>query len=145
MYSTNILRIREDNDLSQRQLGEIINVNRVSISYWETGKQIPSIYKAMAIYEHFNVSLDYIYNLSNVKKYNNVVRKDLDLNVIAKRIRKVRDDNNLTLRDLAKELNTSSSTISAYETAKHLILSLFALQICKRYNVSTDWLYGLID
>jgi len=145
MYSTKILRIREDNELSQRQLGEIINVNRVSISYWETGKQVPSISKAMAISKHFDVSLDYIYNLSNVKKYNNIVRTNLDLNVIAKRIRKVREDNKITLRDLGKELNTSSSTISAYETGKHLILSLFALQICKKYNVSMDWLYGLIN
>lgn len=59
---------------------------------------------------------------------------------IGNNIKIVRKNNNLTLRDLASVLNTSSSTISAYESGKTLILTAFAIQICKKYNVSMDWL-----
>ena len=68
--------------------------------------------------------------------------EELNKNEIGSRIKKIREDNNLTLRDLAKELNTTSSTISAYETGKTLILTAFAYQICIKYNVSLDWLCG---
>lgn len=48
----------------------------------------------------------------------------------------------MTTRDLAKELNTSSSTITGYETGKTLILTAFAFQLCKNHNVSMDNLLG---
>lgn len=44
--------------------------------------------------------------------------------------------------DLAKSLNTTQSTIWAYETGRTLILTAFAYQICVKYNVSMDWLCG---
>lgn len=39
-------------------------------------------------------------------------------------------------------LNTSHSTISAYENGKILILTSFAYSIAIKYNVSLDWLCG---
>ena len=60
-------------------------------------------------------------------------------------MREVRKNNGLTIRDLARILNTSSSTISGYETGKTLLLTSFAYEIAKRYNVSLDWLCGKID
>ena len=54
----------------------------------------------------------------------------------------IREENSLTLRTLADELSTTSSTISAYETGKTLILTAFAYQICKKYKVSLDYLVG---
>ena len=57
----------------------------------------------------------------------------------------MRNDNNLTLRNLANELNTTSSTISAYEADKTLILTAFAYQIAKKYKISLDWLVGKSD
>lgn len=116
-------------------------MDRSVISKWETGKSIPPIRKINILSNRFNVSFDYIFNLSknkNVDKINN----SLDLDLIGKRIVEIRTRYNLTLRDLAKELNTTSSTISAYETGKTLILTAFALQLCKKYNLSMDWLYG---
>lgn len=140
MYSNRIYFIREDNDLTQDELGNILKVDRSVISKWETGKSIPPIRKINILSNRFNVSFDYIFNLSknkNVDKINN----SLDLDLIGKRIVEIRTRYNLTLRDLAKELNTTSSTISAYETGKTLILTAFALQLCKKYNLSMDWVY----
>ena len=50
----------------------------------------------------------------------------------------------MSYNDLAKELNTTKSTIYAYETGKTLILTAFAYQICIKYKVSLDWLTGKI-
>ena len=58
------------------------------------------------------------------------------------RLLEVRNSNNITQRDLADFLNTTSSTICAYEKGKTMILTAFAYQIAKEYNVSMDWLCG---
>ena len=91
--------------------------------------------------ELFGVSFDYLAGLSKIKKYDNI-NKDLDLTLIGSRVREFRKDNKLTLRDLAKVLNTSSSTISAYETGKVLITTNFAYNIAFKYHISLDWLCG---
>lgn len=137
--------IREENDLTQDKMGEITNVTRTVISKWENGKEIIPLEHLNTYSNYFEVSLDYLLGLSNRRNYNNIINKDLDLKLIGSRIKKFREDNNLTLRQLAEILNTSSSTISAYETGKTLILTSFAYQICKKYKISLDWLCGKIQ
>ena len=52
---------------------------------------------------------------------------------------------NLSQNDLAKLLNTSHSTISAYENGKTLILTVFAYSIATKFEISLDWLCGRIE
>ena len=129
--------LRENNEITQYKLGKIIGVTRVSISKWENSKEFIPIKKAIAIANFFEVSVDYLFGLSDNKEY-----YQLNLTASGKRIVKFRKMHNLTLRNLANILNTTSSTISAYETGKTLILSSFAYEIALKYNVSIDWLLG---
>ena len=62
--------------------------------------------------------------------------------MIAERLKDIRIENDLSQKDLAILLNTSQSTISAYEAGKTIILTAFALEIVKKYNISLDWLCG---
>ena len=48
--------------------------------------------------------------------------------------------NNLTQRELAKILHTTHSVIWSYETGRNMILTAFAYDFCKKFNVSLDWL-----
>ena len=56
----------------------------------------------------------------------------------------LRKEKNITQEELASTLNTTHSTISAYESGKTTILTAFAYEICKRYNISMDYLCGRI-
>ena len=40
MYFDNIKRIREENDLTQREIADILGVKRSAYSLWEIGKNI---------------------------------------------------------------------------------------------------------
>lgn len=133
--------IREENDLTQEDVGKILNVSRVAISQWESGKEIIPLEKLNTFANHFNLSFDYLANISDIKQYNNT-SNDLDPILIGKRLKQLRTKNNLTLRDLAEILNTSSSTISAYETGKTLILTSFAYELAVKFNISLDWICG---
>lgn len=88
--------------------------------------------------------MDYVIGLSNIKYYN-VINKKIDKILIGQRLRKIRKDNNITQEELANILNTTHSTISAYESGKTTILTAFAYEICKRYGISMDYLCGRIN
>ena len=108
-------------------------------------KEIPNINKANAIADHFNVSLDYLFNLSKEKNYPNNKRCNINKKVVGKRLKELRESNNLTLKKLADILNTTPSTIFSYEQGNTLLLTAFAIELCKRYKVSLDWLYSKKD
>ena len=135
-----LTKLRQEQELTQDEMGKILDLNRSSISKWENGHLMPLEHlNTYSIY--FKKSFDYITGLNTKSKYHNN-KELLNKETIGKRIAEIRNYNGLTLRDLAKELNTTSSTISAYETGKVLIQTSFAIEICKKYNVSLDWLCG---
>lgn len=136
--------LREEQDLFQNDMANILNVKQVNISNWENSKEIIPLTKLNIYANYFNVSLDYIMKLSD-KKIPSINRNDLDKILIGKNIKIIRMQNNLSQQDLANVLNTTKSTIWAYETGKTLILTAFAYQICVKYNVSMDWLCGRVD
>lgn len=133
--------LREDNDLTQEDMGKICGVSRVAISQWERGKEIIPLNKLNIYSNYFDVSIDYILKLSNIKRYT-ILNAKLNKKTIGNRLKNFRIENNLTQKELAKFLNTTHSTISAYESGKTLILTIFAYEIAKKYNISMDWLCG---
>ena len=60
--------LREDKDLSQRELAEYLNCSQVSYSYYELGKRSipPEILIALAVYH--GVSVDYLLGLTDKKE-----------------------------------------------------------------------------
>ncbi len=132
--------LRQSNGLTQEEMGKILNVGRVAISQWENTVEIIPLNKLNAYANYFNVSLDYITKLSDEKKKTKKIM--LDKKTIGRNIRLLRKEFKLTQKDLANVLNTSHSTISAYEAGKTMLLTAFALQICEKYSISLDYLCG---
>lgn len=130
--------LREESEMTQEELGRIIGVKKYSISNWERGKEIIPLEKLNAISNYYNVSLDYILSLSKDKRIVN--KNELDKVQIGLKLKKIRIMNNLTQRELAKILHTTHSVIWSYETGKNMILTAFAYDFCKKFNVSLDWL-----
>lgn len=69
-----ILReLREQKDMTQEQLGDILGVSGRQISNYESDRQIlrdeASFQK---IFKFFNVSADYMFGLSNAKNYDEI-------------------------------------------------------------------------
>lgn len=143
MNEKRLFDLREYKDLSQIKLADYLGITQQTYSLWEKGTKIIPLKHLNNLSNFYEISMDYIVGLTDEKNNSGIIKlTELNKNEIGSRIKKIREDNNLTLRDLAKELNTTSSTISAYETGKTLILTTFAYQICIKYNVSLDWLCG---
>ena len=62
--------LREDNDLTQKQLADYLNCSQVSYSYYEIGRRgIPSDV-LIKLAKFYNTSIDYLLGLTNcIKPY----------------------------------------------------------------------------
>lgn len=58
--SEKIVKLRKNNNLTQEQLAEQLNVSRQSVSKWESGQAAPDIDKIVAMGEIFHVTTDYL-------------------------------------------------------------------------------------
>ena len=144
MLLNRIKDLRDDNDLSQVKMAEIVGVSKSNYARWETDENIIPLKHLNKVCNYFNVSMDYITGLSNKRNYKGINKK-LNKELIGKRLKTFRTENNLSQEALAKEINTSHSTISAYETGKTMLLTAFAYDIAKKNNISMDWICGRID
>ena len=62
-----------------------------------------------------------------------------------KRIRDLREDSDLTQKQLAATLNCSQQVYSNYELGQRDIPTDILIKLSRFYNVSTDYILGLSD
>lgn len=65
--------------------------------------------------------------------------------IVYKRIRDLREDKDLSQKEIAALLNISQSTYSRYESGFLDIPSEILISLSKLYGVSTDYILGLSD
>lgn len=141
MENDRLFELREYNNLTQKNVGAILGVCQQTYAEWEKGKKIIPLKHLITLAKYYKVSLDYLTGLSNKKDiFFNYVK--LDKEETGQKIIYIRNLNNLKQRELAKVLNTSPSTICAYEKGNTLILTAFLYQIAKEFNISMDWFVG---
>lgn len=75
-----ISELRKENNLTQKQLAEKINVSDKAVSRWETGKGYPDVNSLVALSELFNVSVNEI--LSGERSSCEDISKIADENII---------------------------------------------------------------
>lgn len=76
-FASKLQEIRQNNEISQETLAELLGVSRQSVSKWERGKGYPEIDKLIFISEHFNISLDEL--LKEKKNDSVIIRKPINL------------------------------------------------------------------
>ncbi|MGL5068081.1 MAG: DUF5680 domain-containing protein [Sarcina sp.] len=69
-FGKRLRNIRVKNNLSQEQLGELLNVSRQAISKWEVGETYPEVDKLIYISNKFGVTLDYLVKGEKSNCYN---------------------------------------------------------------------------
>lgn len=141
MENDKLFELREYNNLTQKEVGEILGVRQQTYAEWEKGKKIIPLKHLVTLANFYNVSIDYLTGLSRNKKVF-YTYKTLNKEEIGKRIVYVRNLYNIKQKDLAKILNTSPSTVCAYEKGNTLILTAFLYQIAREYKISIDWFIG---
>lgn len=65
VFARRLQELREEKGLSIRQLGTILNMSHVAISYYENEKRVPDINVAKKFADYFNTTCDYLIGLTD--------------------------------------------------------------------------------
>lgn len=65
--------------------------------------------------------------------------------MIYKRIRDLREDKDITQKEISKILNCSQQVYSNYELGQRDIPTYILIELSKFYNVSVDYILGITD
>ena len=100
---------------TQKEIAELLNVKRATYAGWETGKDIIPLKRLFALSNKYNISLDYLTNLTNDD--NKFISKNNKINLknVSSNLRKVRLEHNITQKEVADILGISQSYISRIE------------------------------
>ena len=140
MLNERLLDVRDEAELNQKDMAEILKVSQSNYSRWENGRELIPLSKLNILCNHFKITMDYIIGISRYSKCKK--KYEFDNKIIGDRLRIFRKEKGITQVKLAEFLNTTQSTISAYENGKTTLLTAFAIQIVHKYNISLDWLCG---
>lgn len=144
LYKNRIKNLREKNDLKLRDIDRLLNFKLDSYGQFENEKTILPIKHLNTLANHFEVSIDYLFNLTDIKNYS-LINKEIDINKSGNRLKEFRKENKLSQKELSEILKSDNSTICYYEKGKNLIATPFLYTICKKFNISADYLLGRID
>ena len=133
--------IREDHDLSQKDMAIILNVNRSTYSLWELGINIIPINYLSSFADYFNYSIDYILGITN-KKESDLLIKGFDINKLGTNLKKIRIANGLSQENIATILGVSQPCITRYEKGIIEISTSNLYRFSKEFNVSITKLCG---
>lgn len=137
--------IRLENNLTQKDIAEILNIERSTYASFEIGRDTIPIEKLNIFINHFDLSFDYMLDLDEKRKKGTIIRTDFDKVLIGNRLKNTRIDHKLTQDLVGKILNTDHSVWSRYEHGVTLINVPFLYAYACKIKISADYLIGRID
>ncbi len=63
LFAERLKELRTEKNIGQNALAKALNLSNASVSYWETGKQVPSAEVIYKLARFFDVSADFLLGL----------------------------------------------------------------------------------
>ena len=144
IYGDRLKYLREEKELTQKDLGDLIQIHSATYSQFERESSIIPVKRLNTFANFFNVSFDYLFDFTNIKQYSEA-KENIDIELSSQRLKEFRKENKITQVKLATFLNTTQSNIVGYEKGNFVIATPYLYMICKKYNISADYLLGKTD
>ena len=144
IYSNRLKELREEKNISQQDIAKYLKIDNSLYAKYEKEYYVIPIKHLNTLCNYFNVSFDYIFGLTNKLNYKENIN-EIDSLKSGNRIKEFRKENKITQERLASELNMARSALANYERGRTVIATPFLYTICKKYQISADYLLGKID
>ena len=138
--SDRLKEVRTYHDYKQVEIAKKLGIINTMYCDWELNRRLITLKYLNQLSNFYNINIDYLLGLTNeIKRINH---NNIDKDIIAKRLKEIRKDYNLTVSEFAKSLNSCKTTFTNYENKIRLIQTSFCYDIARTYNISVDWLLG---
>ena len=144
IYSNRLKELREEKNISQQDIAKYLKIDNSLYAKYEKEYYVMPIKHLNTLCNYFNVSFDYLFGLTNKLNYKENIN-EIDCLKSGNRIKEFRKENKITQERLASELNMARSALANYERGRTVIATPFLYTICKKYQISADYLLGKID
>lgn len=141
MELTRIKELIDDNDTSVNEIAKLVDRDHSTISGWIHNYNDPRIEQLNIIANYFNVSLDYLLGLTNIRQYDDN-SKEINNEILTFRLNELRESSKLTREQFANQLGIARTTWVEYEQGHNIIRAAFLYQLSKNYKISIDYLLG---
>ena len=91
MLSERLLYIRDEAELNQEDMAEILKVSQSNYSRWENGKELIPLSKLNILCNHFKVSMDYVIGITRTSK--STKKYKFSNEIIGQRLKEFRKSN----------------------------------------------------
>lgn len=136
--------IREDHDITQKDMANILGVKRSTYSLWELGINIIPIKYLSDFADYFNYSIDYVLGLTNTKSRNNLI-KGFCLKALGKNMKEIRIKHKLSQENIANLLGVTQACIARYENGLIAISTSNLYKFSKYFKISLSKLCNKIS
>ena len=144
IYSNRLKELRDEKNISQQDIAKYLKIDNSLYAKYEKEYYVMPIKHLNNLRNYFNVSFDYLFGLTNKLNYKENIN-EIDCLKSGNRIKEFRKENKITQERLASELNMARSALANYERGRTVIATPFLYTICKKYQISADYLLGKID
>ena len=144
IYSNRLKELRDEKNISQQDIAKYLKIDNSLYAKYEKEYYVIPIKHLNTLCNYFNVSFDYLFGLTNKLNYKENIN-EIDCLKSGNRIKEFRKENKITQERLASELNMARSALANYERGRTVIATPFLYTICKKYQISADYLLGKID
>ena len=144
-YTDILQELREDKDLRQLDIANVLGCTRQNYAKIETSKSLLSIEQLVKLSNFYKLTVDYLLGISD-KREPIIANKNFNYASMVERISNIRKENNYTQLFIAAEvLNITQSMYSRLENCIHSIDILSLMKLADLYKVSVSYLLGLED
>ena len=128
----NLKESREIKGLKSKEVSELLNVKKSTVSGYENGYDTIPI-KKLIIYAHYTkFSLDFLFGLTKLKY--RIKEIAINQNVVSSNLKKLRKEHNYTQKQISEKLNIAQSTESNYENGVNMIPTTYLYALSKIYK-----------
>ena len=143
MQYTKIRNLREDSDMTQKDVATLLKVQRSTYTMWELGDVNFPITQIIQLAEIFETNVEYLLGLSNNKQAVHY-RKGVDYIYVGNSLRNERIKRGKTQKEFADCIGVRQSSYSYYEEGKTKIPTDKLVFLAKEYHLSLNQVCGEI-
>lgn len=128
----NLKESREIKGLKSKEVSELLNVKKSTVSGYENGYDTIPIKKLIIYANYTKFSLDFLFGLTKLKyRIKEIV---INQNVVSSNLKKLRKEHNYTQKQISEKLNIAQSTYSNYENGVNMIPTTYLYALSKIYK-----------
>ena len=136
--------IRDELELKQYQVADKINISRGAYANIEAETANIKLNDLLTYCNEFDLSMDYVCNLTNKINRDLNKIKAIDKQVMASRLTQIEMEQNKLAKEIAEDIGVHPSTYSYYKNPSRpmLMQTLMLKHLCSKYGYSMDWIIG---